>query len=265
MKHLVNISGGMASAVSLFRVLERFGRENVFARFADVEQEDPDCYRFIEDVERVSGVKITRLSQGKDCWDVWLERLMLTKPGDRSCLASYHLKKLPLSEHAASEFDPLDTIIYVGYGKDEPDRAERLIESGKPWRFDFPLWWKPVLGRCDLADFLRGKGIEPPSMYSDGYPHANCRGACILAGVAQWAGVLRDDPDLFLYNEEKEQEFLAKLRAAGRKEITILRDRRGGKTKNLSLRQLREEIEAGERWPNDDWRSSSCSCMGSLF
>lgn len=53
--------------------------------------------------------------------------------------------------------------------------------------------------------------------------------------------------------------------AAGRKEITILRDRRGGTTKNLSLQQLREEIESGARWPNDDWRSDSCSCMGRLF
>ena len=263
--HLVNISGGMASAVSLIRVLERFGPQNVHACFADVEQEHPDCYRFINDVQRVSGVSITRLSQGMDCWDVWMDRLMLTMPGNRSCLASYHLKKVPLRKHAEENFTPDETTIYVGYGKDEPDRAERLTESGKPWQFDFPLWWKPALGRCDLADILREKGIEPPSMYAEGYPHANCKGACILAGVAQWAGLYRDDPQTYRHNEEKEQVFLAKLRAAGRKEITILRDRRGGTTKNLSLKQLREEIESGERWPNDDWRSASCSCMGNLF
>ena len=255
----------MASAVCLFRVLERFDRENVFARFADVGQEHPDCYRFLRDVEQVSGVPVIWLSQGTDCWGVWMDRLMLTKPGDRSCLGSYHLKKVPLRKHAEENFDWANTTIYVGFGPDEDDRAARLEKSGKPWRFDYPLCWRPKLGRCDLADYLRGKGVEPPSMYAEGYPHANCAGACILAGVAQWAGLLKDNPELYRLNEEKEQQFLAKLRKAGRKEITILRDRRGGKTNNLSLRKLREEIESGERWPHDDWRADSCSCMGNLF
>src|SRR5690606_16135425 len=155
-------------------------------------------------------------------------------------------------KHAEANFDPEDTVIYVGFGVDEPDRCERLERNGKPWRFDYPLCWKPCLARCDLADILRGKGIEPPSMYAEGYPHANCARACILAGVAQWAGLRRDNPKLYAHNGAKEQEFLAGLRAAGRKESTILRDRRGGQTKTLSLRQLREEIEPGERRPNDD-------------
>jgi hypothetical protein len=99
-------------------------------------------------------------------------------------------------------------------------------------------------------------------MYADGYPHANCGGACILAGIKQWSGLLRDDPVLFAYHEQKEQEFLAELRKRGRTEITILKDRRGGEVRNLSLQQLREELEQGIRKPTDTWKVSTCSCMG---
>jgi hypothetical protein len=115
-----------------------------------------------------------------------------------------------------------------------------------------------------MMDDLRGRGIEPPALYLDGYPHNNCGGACILAGIKQWAGLLHDNPTLYRESEEKEQLFLAELRRRGRTEITILKDRRGGEVNNLSLRQLREEIEAG-RQVSDSWRQTTCNCMGRLF
>jgi hypothetical protein len=264
-KHLVNVSGGMASAVALFRVLDRFGPADTFARFADVGQESADLYRFLDDVQRAAGIKIERLESGGNCWDVWLDGLMFTNPQTGGCLASWYLKKLPLAAHAARVGTPEDTTIYVGFGLDEDDRMERLIASGAPWKFDFPLTWSPVLGRCDLADECRRRGVEPSNTYELGYPHDNCGGACILAGQKQWAGLLIDDRELYLHNERKEQVFLARQRAAGRKERTILKDRRGGVTRNLSLKQFREEIESGKRTPDDSWRETSCSCMGTLF
>jgi len=76
--------------------------------------------------------------------------------------------------------------------------------------------------------------------------------------------LLVDFPDRYREDEENEQKFLAELRRCGRKEITILKDRRGGEVRNLSLKQLREEIEAGRELP-DTWRETTCSCMGKLF
>lgn len=125
--------------------------------------------------------------------------------------------------------------------------------------------WRPFMNRCDLADNLRDRGIEPPRIYALGYPHNNCGGACILAGISQWAGVLIDNPELYARSEANEQKCLAALRKKGLGEFTILRDRRGGETKTLSLKQLREEIESGIRQPRDSWRESSCQCIGLLF
>jgi hypothetical protein len=259
MIHVVNVSGGAASAVCLFRVLERYGRENVRARFADTKWEHPDCYRFLDDVERVSGVHLDRLSDGRNIWDVFFADAILTAPGFGGCRASWVLKRMPIDAHTAT-FDG-DVTIYVGFGPDEDDRMKRLRCALPDRQFEFPLTWDPMLFRCDVMDDLRARGIEPPSMYGDGYPHANCAGACILAGIKQWAGLLKDNPELYRQSEENEQRFQEILRGRDRAEHTILKDRRGGVVSNYSLRQLREDIESGRRPADDSWRETSCSCM----
>lgn len=259
MIHVVNVSGGAASAVCLFRVLERYGRENVRAVFADTRWEHPDCYRFIDDIERASGVHIDRLSDGRNIWDVFTESSTLTM-GTGGCKASWELKRLPLL--AYTEAIKGDVTTHIGFGPDEDDRMERIQVAMPERRFDFPLCWKPRLfARCDILDDIRARGIEPPSMYADGWPHANCQGACILAGIKQWAGLLKDNPELYRLSEENEERFQQILRDRGRDEHTILKDRRGGAVQNYSLRQLREDIESGRRAADDSWRETSCTCM----
>jgi hypothetical protein len=236
MMHIVNVSGGNASAVALFRVIERFGRDNVIARFADTKSEDPDLYRFLDDVEKVAGVPIVRLVDGRTKWDVFHELGMLTNPKAGGCLAAYHLKKVMLKNHAEQIATPDNATIYIGFGPDECDRCERIIKNGAPWKFDFPILWFPKLWRCDVDDELRRLGIRPCAVYAEGYPHNNCNKCCIVAGNKQWTSLLIDYPEEFAREEAEEQKFLASLRAAGRKEFTILTDRRGGVRQNLSLR-----------------------------
>lgn len=261
MKHIVDISGGNASAVCLFRVIERFGTEDVVARFADTKSEDPDLYRFLDDVERVAGVPIVRLQDGRTKWDVFHEKGMMTNPKAGGCLAAYHLKKVMLRKHAEEIATPETATIYIGFGPFEEDRCERIIKSGAPWKFDFPLLWRPLIWRCDADDFLKAKGIKTCEVYDEGYPHNNCDRCCILAGNKQWTSLLLDSPERFAREEAEEQKFLAGLRAAGRNEFTILTDRRGGVKANLSLKQLREEVEQGIRREDDAWRETSCACM----
>jgi 3'-phosphoadenosine 5'-phosphosulfate sulfotransferase (PAPS reductase)/FAD synthetase len=258
MHHIVNISGGAASAVCLFRVLERYGRENVRAVFADTRSEHPDCYRFLDDVERVSGVPLDRLSDGRNIWDCFLKagQLHTTKGG---CVASWQLKRKPLEFYTAAISG--DVTVYVGFGPDEDDRQARLKRALPDRKLDFPLTWQPMLSRCDVMDDLKARGIEPPSMYAEGYPHANCAGGCILAGIKQWAGLLKDNPELYRTSEENENKIQATMTKRGREKFTILRDRRGGVVTCYSLRQLREDIESGRRLADDSWRETSCSCM----
>ena len=190
--------------------------------------------------------------------------MMFTHPVSQGCVAAWHLKKIPLQNHAATIGTPDTVTIHVGFSRDEDDRIKRLTESGKPWKFDFPLTWEPQLFRCEIEKDLRSRGLEPCVVYADGYPHANClRLNCIKSGIGQWVGVLKDNPAGYAESEENEQQFMAELERRGRKVQTILRDRSDGETKNLSLRQLREEVESGRIVYRNlpKWRESSCSCL----
>ena len=262
-KHIVNLSGGNASACALFRVLERFGAESLSVCFADVLVEDADVYRFIDDVERAAGVDVVRLVHGMTKWEVFHDRAMITAPKETGggCLASWVLKKQMLKSHAEQVGNPDETVIYVGLGPDEDSRQARLVKNGGPWKYDFPLCWPERMWRCDLDKDLKRRGLKPPASYAQGYPHANCAGACVLAGIKQWSGLLKDNPALYATEEAEEQKFLATLDERGRKPMTILKDRRGGEARSLSLKQLREEIAQGIRHHDDSWRETSCSCM----
>jgi hypothetical protein len=268
-KHIVNVSGGNSSGICLFRVAHRFretiktGEDEIFARFADTRSEDADTYRFIDDLERVSGIRIDRLSDGRNCWDVWFDSYMFHAVN--GCRAAWELKKKQLDKHLKTIVkDGEPYCVYLGFNHDEDERVAR-IQANRDTNFDFPLRWQPHLSRCELSAELRTLGIEPPRLYASGYNHNNCGGACILAGISQWSGLLKDNPELFRTYERNEQLFLDGLRQRGRKEHTILRDRRGGQTNNYSLQQLRQDIESGNRLPNDKWRESSCQCFAMLL
>lgn len=265
MKHIVNVSGGEASAVALFRVVEKFGRDNVVASFADTYAEDAGTYDFLAQVERAAGVPIVRLSNGQSTWQLFESRGMWTFPGTGGCVASHYLKKLALQRHSEAIATPETCVIYVGFDASEQDRIERLNERGKPWRYDYPLTWSPKLLRCDVRDDIARRGLKPSDLYDQGFPHSNCSGACVLAGIGQWRALLDKYPERYAAAEAHEKRMMEAMEAAGRTVQTILRDRRGGVTRSLSLRQLREEHDSGKRLPDSRWGESACSCVGDLF
>ena len=111
----------------------------------------------------------------------------------------------------------------------------------------------PYLTRDDIIAELRGEGIAPPRLYAEGFPHNNCGGFCIKAGQGHFAHLLRMRRASYLAHEAEEASF------GGH---TILRDRTGGETKPLSLRTLRERIEAGRQI--DLFDIGGCGCFSEV-
>jgi hypothetical protein len=104
-------------------------------------------------------------------------------------------------------------------------------------------------------------GIAVPRLYGAGYPHNNCGGGCVRAGQAQFALLLKENPDRFAYWEAQEQ----RLREHLGKPVAILRDRRGGDTKPLTLAAFREGIEAEPEqlgFDSLDWGGCGCFVGG---
>lgn len=255
MRYLVNISGGSGSTLALARVIERYGRENVDAVFADTKSEHPSLYALLDAMEQTFKVPITRLSDGRDVWGVF-HQTRVFKVGLGGCKAAVELKHKPLDAYRDERYRPGECTLVVGLDWMEPERIERMKARVSEWHVIFPLTWPKRLSKQEELAELRRLGLPIPDLYLRGHRHNNCAGACILAGQSQWVGLLQDDPARFERYAAEEERW----RAETGKDFSILNDRRGGGPKrSLTLRQLQERFDAGESFR--EWRST-CNCMG---
>ena len=245
------VSGGAASAVSTMRCIEWYGREMVTLVYADAGCESAGNHALIDALELVSGCKIIRLNQGKDIWDVFDEHGVMRIHS--ACKASVELKQKPLDAFTRSMFSPDEVVIAVGLSVAERARQTRLTGRLKPYQTIYPLNVEPQLAECEIIAALDHYGLPESMAYNLGYTHDNCKGGCVLAGQAQWAGLLDDDPEHFAYCERRERVFY------DRTGFAALRDRRGGTLKSYPLFQLRADKAAGRKFRNT-WRST-CGCM----
>lgn len=248
---MVSVSGGSASAVVWKRCLDAYGPQRVVPVFADTNSEHADTYRFLVDCERVLGQELTRLNDGRNIWDVFHQTGMLRIARVNACKASIELKQKPLDRFKKnSNLDA--TAIGLEFLEGERMRDHIAKRSGETLLF--PLSCRPYLSECEIHDEVRTWGIEPPKVYEEGQPHNNCRKyGCILAGVAQWANDVKNNPEGFNYSADREAEFYEKTG------FSVCRDQSGGEVKSYPLRQLAEDVKSGKKF-RDDWRSQ-CSCM----
>lgn len=84
----------------------------------------------------------------------------------------------------------------------------------------------------------------------------NCGGTCVKAGQAQFHLLLKTIPEHY---EEWERQELAMREYLG-KDVSILRDRRGGTTKSLTLKAFRERLEKdGTDYDKTAWGGCGCA------
>lgn len=254
-KYVVSYSGGVCSWFSARRLIDMLGSpDNVRLVFADTRMEDPDLYRFLEESSRDLGAELVKISDGRDPWQVFKDVRYLGNSRVDPCSAI--LKRELLDTWINANCSRKDTWWVVGLSYDEYERLDRFRSrmADKGWIAISPSAEAPNATKADMMRALRDRGIEPPELYEDGFPHNNCGGFCVKMGLGQAALLLRKRPDTFLYHEQKEQE----LRSYLGKDVTILKDRRGGAMKPLSLMDFRKRVEGGDFCPPIP--SGACGC-----
>lgn len=251
-KCVVQLSGGIGSWASATRIIAKYGKDNVTLLFADTKIEDEDLYRFLDDIERTTGIAITRIANGLTVWEVFFQRRFIgnTRVDPCSLVLKRELLKAWVSEHC----DPATTSIAIGIDWTETHRCERITEGNKPFTVEYPLIEDGV-DKVQCFDELKASSIEAPRLYAMGFPHNNCGGFCVKAGVSQFVALRRHLPDRFEHHADKEQE----MRDLLGRDVAILRDRRGGETKPMTLHQLAARMDAGERFPGDEWGACGCA------
>jgi len=148
--------------------------------------------------------------------------------------------------------------VRVVLGMDIIQDCDRLFRAEMYWRpFNvwFPLAEKPYVNKIDIIDELNRQSVKAPRLYAEGFEHNNCGGFCVKAGMGQMAHLYKRMPERFLYHEEKELEFQEFIGD----EVTILSQTTKGVRRNLSLRELRLRIEAGEDFSFS--KGMACACL----
>lgn len=254
MKVVTLFSGGTGSYAAAMRVADQYGPENQVLLFTDTNTEDADLYRFIEEAAGLIGSELITIADGRDVWQVFNDEKFIgnTRVDICSRILKRDLARRWIEEHTTPETHK----VAMGIDWTEIHRFERARPRWEPWELIAPLCDKPYIDKQQIHADLKARGVEIPRLYAWS-PHNNCGGFCVKGGHGQFKALLVNMPERYKYHEEREQEFREEHDA----DVAILRDRTGGETRPLTMREFRERIEAEDdgRLQLDEW--GGCGCM----
>jgi len=262
MPHIVSFSGGVCSFWAAKRTVSRYGKENVILLFADTLIEDEDLYRFNKQAQDHLGVPITRIADGRTPWQVFRDEHLIGNTHADIC--SRILKRELIWSWIRGHFfafGPDPAVVHLGMDFSEFSRLAEVQANNRDYLITAPMCEGELWDKCRMLEELKSIGIAPPRLYSFGFPHNNCGGFCVKAGISHFVHLHDVLPKVFATHEQEElftQQWLRE-RGVSNWQYTILLDRRGGKTKPLLLRDLRLRIEAGEKFPRDEWGGCGCA------
>jgi hypothetical protein len=253
-KHVVCLSGGLGSWACGKRVAERHGTDHLTLLFADTLIEDEDLYRFLAEAVPNIGGQYVRIAHGRTPWEVFYDVGFLGNTRIDPC--SRVLKRELLDRWLAENCDPANTTVYIGIDWTEEHRFTRLAarKAEQGWRYAAPLCEAPYLTRKQMLAALRDEMIEPPRLYRMGFAHNNCGGFCVKAGHGAFKKLLQQLPQRYADHEFEELVF----RFAHGHQHTILRDRRGGRTRPMTMEEFRLRVESGGAV--DEFDIGGCGC-----
>lgn len=254
MKYVSSLSGGAASAVAHWRAVERFGKENVTAWFADTMWEDDDLYRFLRDFEEFIGQKFIRHAEGLTPLEVAEKQNII--PNQKIAPCSQVLKQKPFKRFIHFEEKPITVLLGLDWSEQHRMKIPRKVyEAMDGVSVDFPLMWKPY--DYNVFDTIRGWGLKIPRLYKMGFPHNNCGGRCVRQGIGEWQRLGVHFPERF--SEVRDWESAQRAIGDARKDYAIARDQSGGDVKPLTLADIEKKqfIDSGHNMQEDMF---ACFC-----
>jgi hypothetical protein len=257
-KHVINFSGGLCSFWAAHRVVQRHGTKGVVLLFADTLIEDDELYTFNDQASALLGIPITRICVGLTPWQLFRKQGLIANSKYPIC--SVYLKREPLDEWHRTHCLELGATLYIGFDWTEQFRLDDLRAAKPFWRIEAPMTEPPFWDKCRMQTEAEKLGLKIPRLYGLGFPHNNCGGRCVRAGISHWVHLYRTLPHRYAEWEAEEQQTITELNARGIAAQTMLKDRRGGSYKPMTLADLRKRIEAGEKLPRFDW--GGCGCGG---
>lgn len=167
--------------------------------------EHPDNVRFMADVEKWIGKKVTVISSDiyQNVDEVFEKTRYMSGVFGARCTTE--MKKIPRLRYA----NPGD-INAFGFTSDEKKRAKTFEENNPELFLAWPLI-KNNMTKQDCLEMIQSAGIEIPAMYKLGYKNNNCRGCVKSASPKYWNMIRKDFPDVFEKRATRSRELGVRL------------------------------------------------------
>lgn len=262
------MSGGVSSTLAAYYHRKTALSDPIYY-FNDTLIEDPDLYRFlIESVYFLTDKKInSKLAK-------LIRNIPELAPGVTIEQRTHHLNKIfeivckqtgLVREYSV---DPWQAFLDDGFiGNSRIDICSRKLKRdprkcftdkfqceiclGFDWmeihRYEKAQQYEPNLIApmiTDLVDkqalwdeFHKASGIRKSRSYDSGFPHDNCGGMCVKAGLGQFRLLWEQRPHVYLWHEER-MEYIMSLNPNLR---PFLKKQINGETLYLTLKQYREQ------------------------
>ena len=159
MIHTCSLSGGRTSTGPLpTELIKKYGKENVDLIFCDTGAEDKDTYRFVQDAEKLHGMKITCLKlvmpkeKGKGCTyiECGVDDIKQDLFAWKQLSAKYGNPFIPGGKFCTNE---MKTVIYNKYCKDKYGKGNFYTWLGYRYEEGNRIWGRDAsnaLGKLDL-------------------------------------------------------------------------------------------------------------------
>jgi hypothetical protein len=209
-------------------------KSDIIRLFTDTKVEDESLYRFLDESTKYFDIPLTDYSDGRTIWQIFKDSRFL---GNSRLDPCSRVLKRERSRKFIKQFSPDEVIIYLGFDWTEIHRFEKAQKAWLPYTIKSPMCDSPYLDKEDMKRMVKEDGLTLSRLYEMGFPHDNCGGGCVKAGIGQFARLLDEFPDRFKEWEDNEQDVIKFLG----KDVSILRRQVNGKKYKFTLKQLREE------------------------
>lgn len=202
-------SCGAASAIAAAETLRLYG-DVCEVRIVNnpVVEEDPDNFRFLQDVSAWLGCEIEQAVNEEypdaSAVTVWNARKFMSAPHGAPC--TQELKKRARQQW--EERSPVDWHV-LGFTADEEHRLRMFRLTERPNTLGVLV--DQGITKADCFVRLQRAGIARPGIYERGYPNANCIGCVKATSPTYWNLVRRVDPHVFKSRAEQSRRIGAKL------------------------------------------------------
>ena len=251
MEYIVSYSGGIGSFCAAHRLLQTASKEDeITLLFCDTLIEDEDLYRFLEEGAKALGLPLVKIADGRTPWEVFKDKRY--QGNSRTAHCSQVLK----TELAREWMDnnAINATLVLGIGWQE---SERLDRARKNWQYPViaPLCDRPWLRASDMSEIVKSYGLKIPRLYGMGFPHNNCGGFCVRAGLKQFQLLKREFPERFEHHKSEQQKLMEEVPTVR----PFLRKTIKGKLEYITLAEF-EELGSPDADPQE-LQFGGCGCF----